>query len=196
MKLQQQFYLYLHKFKFLEDVFWFLAIIFGIHLFMQITGIYTHYLVKENLLKFHEIEDLLAHQISSSVFWLITTLTGNHARLLNNTIYFAGGGYISVTRGCSGLIQIYKWIAYMLLFPGPWKHKLWYVPVGIIILHLENIFRIFILSIVVKYYPNHFEFMHIWGMRVFYYAIVFLLWVVWVEKIRSKDKIRKKSYSR
>ncbi len=99
-----------------------------------------------------------------------------------NTIHFSNLGYITVNESCSGLKQFYQIVVLFLLFPGPWKHKLWYVPLSIFIMHITNVMRIITLGMVTLWAPEYWQFSHDWILRPFFYVVLFLLWVWWVER--------------
>ena len=99
---------------------------------------------------------------------------------------FLGAGSVGVNFGCSGLKQFLQWIVLMGFFPGPWKKKLWFIPSGLIIIHLVNIFRISGLSILLDYYPQHWQFSHDYLFRPFFYVVMFGMWIIWVEKFKKK----------
>jgi len=101
-------------------------------------------------------------------------------------------GVIYVSWGCSGLKQFYQWIFLILLFPGPWKHKLWYIPFGLGIIFLVNVLRIYSLLIVEMYDPSYVHFVHDDIVRPFFYVVMFGLWVLWNEKFNIPNKKRKK----
>ena len=44
----------------------------------------------------------------------------------------SAGGWARVTIApeCASLKQWMHWLFLMILFPGPWKHKLWYIPLA------------------------------------------------------------------
>ncbi len=46
-------------------------------------------------------------------------------------MWFSNNGYVGVNESCSGLKQFYQIAVLFILFPGPWKHKLWYIPIWI-----------------------------------------------------------------
>lgn len=102
------------------------------------------------------------------------------------TMRFPNEGYIAITSGCSGLKPILQLIILFVLFPGPWKKKVWYIPLGVLIVHLTNLFRIISLSVVVMSWPKHWDFAHDWILRPFFYVVIFALWWFWNEKMRTK----------
>lgn len=133
---------------------------------------------------FREMESWLAHQVFLPSVWIVENIIKYPIETRDNTLFFDNNGYVAVLGSCSGLKQFYQWTVLMLLFPGPWKHKLWFIPSGIIIIHLVNIFRIVTLSIVVVHWPQHWDFIHEWILRPFFYVVIFGMWVFWVEKVR------------
>jgi exosortase/archaeosortase family protein len=106
----------------------------------------------------------------------------------NRMIYFQNSGYIGIDRGCSGLKPNLQFILLMLIFPGPWKYKAWFIPMGIVIVHLTNLFRITGLAVVTVTIPQYWKFSHDYLFRPFFYVVIFFLWVWWVEKYRGKAK--------
>ena len=97
---------------------------------------------------------------------------------------------LSVVPSCSGLKQFFQITILFLLFPGPWKHKLWFIPASILIMHGVNILRIVILSFVLVYYPDSWHFIHDWILRPFFYVIIFLEWLIWVHYFRNKNSLK------
>lgn len=111
-----------------------------------------------------------------------------------NVIYYAeNNGYVYVNRSCSGLKQFYQWFFLILLYPGPWKHKLWFLPMGLVIIHIVNIFRIVSMTFVTMTIPQHWDFMHDYVLRPFFYVVMFFLWVWWNEKFYLKSKLKKQA---
>ena len=105
------------------------------------------------------------------------------------TMHFvANNGYITISEGCSGLKIFLQFIVLMVLFPGPWKHKLWFIPAGLVIIHLTNIFRIVGLALVTISLPNYWHFSHDYFFRPLFYVVIFAMWVIWVEYYYKKEK--------
>lgn len=142
-------------------------------------------------LSFAKLEQFMAHHVFMPSAWIVEHILGYDIKTLNNTLYFPNNGYVEVAGSCSGLKQFYQWIFLMVLFPGPWKQKLWYIPMGLLVIHLVNIMRIVILSIVVMKWPQQWDFIHESILRPFFYVVIFALWVIWVEKFRNPQKATK-----
>ena len=65
---------------------------------------------------------------------------------------------------------------------------------GLVIMHFTNLFRIVGLCLIIIKWPQYWQFGHDYLYRFIFYAVIFALWVIWVEKIypnRMKpDKIK------
>lgn len=94
--------------------------------------------------------------------------------------------WLEVAPGCTSLKQWSHWIFIMALFPGPWKHKLWYIPTGILVIQLISIVRISGLAVVLRMWPDSFDFAHDYIFKTLFYGVIFLMWVLWVEFFRCK----------
>ncbi len=59
---------------------------------------------------------------------------------------------------------------------------------GIVIVHLTNLFRITGLAVITVTIPQYWEFAHDYLFRPFFYVVIFFLWVWWVEKFRRPSR--------
>ncbi len=110
----------------------------------------------------------------------------------SNVFYYAANnGYTSVGLGCSGLKQLYQWTVLMLFYPGSWKNKLWYIPMGLVVVHLTNVFRILLMVFVTINLPEHWHFIHDYIARPFFYVVMFAMWVYWNEHYYHKKEKKK-----
>jgi len=96
--------------------------------------------------------------------------------------------YVGVYPGCTSLKQWMHWLFLMLLFPGPWKHKLWYIPLGLIIIEWVNVIRVVGLVLTLKPWPTQFHFFHDYIFKTFFYFMIFLMWVIWVQLFLMQNK--------
>lgn len=89
---------------------------------------------------------------------------------------------------CASLKQWLHWLFLMLLFPGPWKHKAWYIPAGLVIIELTNVVRICGILMMQMQWPGPktFHIAHDYIFKVFFYLVIFLMWVLWVEKFKNR----------
>ncbi len=141
----------------------------------------------------------LAHEVFLASEWFLHTFNVKvttfeeftiDERIWKNLIYYPeGNGYVAVNPSCSGMKQFYQWIILMLLYPGPWKHKLWFIPMGLVIIHIVNIGRIVGMTFVTINLPQYWDFIHDWMMRPFFYVVMFMLWAWWNDKFRHAKQV-------
>lgn len=127
--------------------------------------------------------------------WVLDRVFGIDLTTISSTRLIAaldkGGGFARVTIApeCASLKQWLHWLFLMLIFPGPWKHKAWYIPAGLVIIEWTNVVRIcgIVLMQIQWPGPNTFHIAHDYVFKVFFYFIIFLMWMLWVEKFKNKS---------
>lgn len=87
---------------------------------------------------------------------------------------------------CASLKQWLHWLFLMLLFPGPWKHKAWFIPAGLVIIEWTNVIRICGIVLMQIPWPDSFHLAHDYIFKVFFYLVIFLMWMIWVECFKNK----------
>lgn len=87
---------------------------------------------------------------------------------------------------CNGLKVFGLFAIFIIAFQGKWFHKLWFIILGITILHLANAIRIAILTIISAENPSILDFNHNITFQVLVYGIVFGLWYIWVNKFSKR----------
>ncbi len=111
----------------------------------------------------------------------------------NNVFRFSSGFSVQVVWACTGLKQAYICLCILLFSRGPWRKKLWYIPLALFVVYLFNLFRITFILGVVDEHPEWFHFLHIKLFKYLFYAVIFGLWVIWEEKIaanKAHDSVR------
>jgi exosortase/archaeosortase family protein len=91
---------------------------------------------------------------------------------------------IRIVWACTGFKQAFIFMMIMMLYPGPWLKKIWFIPAGLLIVYLYNIFRIVFILAVIKYNPIRFDLLHELIFKYIFYGIIFLMWVLWEELVR------------
>lgn len=123
--------------------------------------------------------------VLNHVFGIDIATSGRSIAAVNCEGYYS---HITIAPECTSLKQWLHWLFLMLLFPGPWKHKVWYIPLGLIIIELINVIRVSGILMLLLYWPDKFDFFHDYLFKTFFYVVIFLMWVVWTEKFNIKKK--------
>jgi exosortase/archaeosortase family protein len=158
------------------------VITYGFHL------LYRHFAAEINAVPvIRALTEILSQAVFEQSLWINRHLLGLQITTSDPlTMHFTNGGMIWINSGCSGLKLFMQVTVLFLLFPGPWKHKLWIIPLGWLLMHLSNLFRIVSLSVIVLWKPQYWDFSHDWILRPFFYLVIFGMWVWWVERFRRK----------
>ncbi|MBO7408912.1 MAG: hypothetical protein J6T85_03370 [Paludibacteraceae bacterium] len=102
------------------------------------------------------------------------------------TLHWPGGSGSRIVWSCTPVKQCFIWLCLLLTTRGGWWHKIWYIPAGWLLLYLFNILRIAIVTYVIADHPDWFELMHTYIMKYVFYGFMFLIWVLFVEVIRTR----------
>ena len=87
-----------------------------------------------------------------------------------------------IIEGCNGLSVIILFISFVIAFSGKVKPTILYVIGGSFLIHVLNVFRIALLCILMYYFPEQEHNLHGVVFPLFLYGVVFILWIIWVNK--------------
>ncbi len=114
---------------------------------------------------------------------------GSDVMQRNDTLFYNNRAAIRIVWACTGIKQAYIFFCIIAFTRGPWKSKLWYIPAGILVVYLFNLFRMVVIIAVSKNHFEWFSFLHEGLFKYLFYGIIFLMWVIWDEKIAAKNKL-------
>lgn len=96
---------------------------------------------------------------------------------------------ISVEEGCNGINVMILFLSFVIGFGGRWQNMLWFIPGGILFIHLANMGRLFLLGILnVEFDGQGFHFFHKYGFTAVLYLAILILWYLWVMHWNGKDR--------
>jgi len=100
---------------------------------------------------------------------------------------------ISVEEGCNGVNIMILFTAFVVGFGGKLKNMLWFIPAGLLFIHLANIGRLLLLSLLnVEWEGRAFHFFHKYGFTAVLYLAILLLWYLWVMHLNGKTASKTK----
>ena len=151
---------------------------------------FYHYIYKIDLLISSDFDSLSYFSIILSkqsnfileIFGFITKteIHGEHivAKILNYK--YTHGVWIG--EPCNGIKIFGLFSIFIMCFKGSIKNKLWFIPLGVLILHLLNIIRIAILTYIAAINPNWLNFNHNITFQLIIYGAMLFLWLLWINK--------------
>ncbi|MEK8180514.1 exosortase family protein XrtF [Flavobacterium buctense] len=153
--------------------------------YLLLTIIYQSYLSRFDASK-NEVDSfsqLVANQ-TKSVLTLFDTETyiESHPTEPSIKIIYKGQYISRIIEGCNALSVIILFISFVIAFTGKWKKTLLFILLGSVLIHVLNIARIALLCIALYSFPEYEHILHGVVFPLVIYGIVFLLWVIWVNK--------------
>ena len=137
--------------------------------------------------------EFMSCHITRVVYWLIALFRDTVYMVGDHKIRFGNGVGTTIIWGCSGLKQSFIWMWLILTVRRVSKKtpalvllskKLWFIPLGWICCYAFNILRIFLITLMIEHHPDWFPMLHDYIFKYAFYAMLFGLWVIFVEKIR------------
>ena len=163
------------------DVGLFFVLIFSFHIlyviwegpmdFWPIKGTIDKLFVWASKLLFNQSNWVLEH-----IFGMDFFTKGQTIAFLNHDGAYS---YVTVAPECTSLKQWLHWLFLMLIFPGPWKHKAWYIPLGLVIVEFTNVVRIVGIALFLRPFPDSFALAHDVIFKIMFYVVIFLMWMIW-----------------
>lgn len=96
---------------------------------------------------------------------------------------FLNGTYVArIFEGCNSLSIIILFISFVVAFSGQLKTTFLYVLAGSVLIYVVNLLRIVVLSVGLYRYPWREEVLHAVIFPLIIYGMVFLLWMLWVNR--------------
>ena len=92
-------------------------------------------------------------------------------------------GLLEIGAPCDGLVLFVLFAVFVLAFPGRMARKLWFIPLGILCIHVANLIRVVSLTMINFYRPSALAFNHDYTWTVLIYGFIFWLWYQWAEKL-------------
>ena len=93
------------------------------------------------------------------------------------------GKYLArVIEGCNSVSVIILFISFIVAFSGTFKTTFFYLLSGSVLIYAVNLMRIAALSIGLYHYPWRRDILHTVVFPGIIYGLVFLLWVIWVNR--------------
>ena len=131
--------------------------------------------------------DPVTHWVTNHTATVLTTcgwssgVADNPGKPTTNLV-FEEKNILAVYEGCNGINVMIIFVAFIIAF-GPWSRRmLWFIPLGLVIIHIVNLVRITLLFWVAIYSKDYMYFMHKYFFTAILYVVVFVLWIWWVKR--------------
>jgi exosortase family protein XrtF len=111
-----------------------------------------------------------------------------YIKLFYNQKYMA-----RIIEGCNAISVIILFVSFVVAFSGKFKLTLLFIFGGSLFIYALNVIRIGLLCVLMFKFPNQRQLLHGVLFPLFIYGVVFVLWLIWVNKFsRYASKTIKK----
>ena len=126
---------------------------------------------------------LVANQSKTVLSWFDSnSFTMPHLREPSVKLFYKGKYISRIIEGCNALSVIILFISFVIAFTGKLKKTILFIMFGSIIIHILNVGRIALLCVALYHFPQYEHLLHGVVFPLVIYGVVFLLWVIWVNK--------------
>ena len=121
----------------------------------------------------------VAHLVAQGAAGVLTLL-GYSARVVGDEVWATPTVGAWVTTGCNGLSTIALFTGFVLAYPGTWRRRALFIPLGALFVFVVNVVRVAVIVVILDRLPQHEDLAHVLVAPSVFYVTVFVLWVVWV----------------
>ena len=155
------------------------------------------YLIYEFLIKKYTFWDqafirVIINSADSFLHWLGYTTFKKLSDTDFQVLGVDGSNGVWVGASCNALVLFFLFSVFVFAYPGHQKSKWWFIPAGVLSIHILNIFRVIALALIAFYKPAFLDFNHTYTFTFIVYCYIFLLWMLWVNKYSVKSSDEKK----
>jgi len=104
-----------------------------------------------------------------------------------------GSNGVWIGSNCNAITLFTLFSVFVVAYPGSQKNKLWFIPAGILAIHLLNVLRVAALAMIADSYPQYLNFNHTYTFTFLVYSFIFFLWILWVNKFSIKGQADERS---
>lgn len=158
---------------------------------LLLTFLYQIYLGQFDTTKFESdgFTQLVAKQTKDVMLFFdcdVSTLPNKKEAAIN--LYYNQKGIARIIEGCNAISVIILFISFIIAFSTKIKPTILYLIGGSLVIHVLNVSRIALLCVLMYYYPEQQHFMHGVLFPLVIYGVVFILWIIWVNKFSEYAK--------
>ncbi|MCF6130943.1 exosortase family protein XrtF [Flavobacterium wongokense] len=153
--------------------------------YLILTVIYQTYLNRfdANNAEVDSFTQIVADQSATVLSWFDSkSYTMPHLKEPSVKIIYKGKYISRIIEGCNAISVMILFISFVIAFSGKFRNTIIFIVLGCLLIHVLNIGRIALLCVALYQLPTYEHLFHGVIFPLVIYGIVFLLWVVWVNK--------------
>ena len=165
----------------------FISLFFGTYILL--TFLYQYFLNSFEAGTTDTVTRWVAQNTEQVISWFFQLISVE--KVLNEPffiIYFQNQSIARIVEGCNGVSVIILFVSFIVAFSGSLKNTLLFIFGGSLLIYILNVLRIAFLTVLMYNFPNLSNVLHGVLFPLIIYAVVFILWVIWVNKFSKYAK--------
>lgn len=157
-------------------------------------AIYSNFLQENQLTEPYFQNDPITKEVAKESVTVLNWLGFKDVSFIQNTeelslpIWLEDRYVGKVVEGCNSVSLLILFTAFIIAFSGSFTNTILFLIFGNIVIWCMNVFRIAVLCMLLKNYPEQEAFWHKLMFPAIIYGTVFLLWVLWVNRFSNYKK--------
>ena len=131
-------------------------------------------------------------QIIAGAEWLLHRMGYATFKVLQDldmqVIGIDGSNGVWIGSNCNAITLFTLFSVFIIAYPGQQKAKWWFIPAGIVAIHLLNILRVVGLAVLSLKAPEYLDFNHTYTFTIIIYGFIFYLWMLWINRFSHAEE--------
>ena len=165
----------------------FISTFFGVYILL--TVIYKFYLNSFEINDVDGITNVVGHNVNQLMHLfncdikIFKSIANPYLEVWYNKKYT-----LRIIEGCNAISVVILFVSFVVAFSGKFKTTLFFILFGILIIYLLNVIRIALLTVLLFHFPEKEHILHGVLFPLVIYGVVFILWIIWVNKFSKYAK--------
>jgi len=165
----------------------FISTFFGVYILL--TVVYKFYLNSFEINDVDGITNVVGHNVNQLMdlfncdIKIFKSIANPYLEVWYNKRYT-----LRIIEGCNAISVIILFVSFVVAFSGKFKTTLFFILFGILIIYLLNVIRIALLTVLLFHFPEKEHILHGVLFPLVIYGVVFILWIIWVNKFSKYAK--------
>lgn len=131
--------------------------------------------------------DATGELLAKVTAFIVCDIFGYRGGAIGRVFFIEGTNGIAIKNSCIGISAMAIFAGLIAVYPGSWKNKAWYIPLGMLLVQGSNLFRLVSLAIMQKYSSEAFvQFNHGTTYLLITYSFILFLVIHWFNKWADK----------
>lgn len=170
-----------------SSIIYFVAVLISAHFVWKFTvlGDETDTMVNFIGMDVSRFFNQMSENVAQTTQLILNFFNANIILHQQHVLKYENGVAVRIVWSCTAIKQAFIFICLIIFYKRNLVSKLWFIPVGLVVVYFTNILRITAIVAIIKNNPQWFELLHEHIFKYLFYVVIFGLWIIWEEKIKN-----------